>query len=496
MATTTVALACAATAIAPATASADGLIAASEHYVAGKGFEIRLVNVATGAQLPVPAEVNTTADELHPALSPDGRQVVFMRTQLQPKLNGDIVPPVARSLVRWDRTTGGIATLRASEGAGPVFRQTGSTLQLAWGIRPAAAPQGGTYRARHAAFAGGAIGTITSDVASASPDGQLVETTHAAFVPGATSIRDTTNFEIPLDGRYLSIAGLDSTTGALVEVDAVVDATRVDGFGFTQGPGREFGTPQDGAGHTVPRPGDNYVAFHQANGADVDIQTFTFPNEPAAAAPSPITTTDPERMPAWSPPLGNQLGYVRSTAGRRALLVFDLTPGLQTPLNPPIDIGPEAPTPQTRSYQNVWGGLSLALSPDVNVPTVTCSTKCVAPPKQPAAGTSPIGLRPRVSLTTPGQLIGIVVARVTGTRKLLGRTVPRIRPVGRVPLGKTKRGLNRFRWNGKVEGKRLKPGTYLLTYRSLKRGRILSTSGSLRFTVTKKGAFRNVRRQR
>ena len=58
--------------LAPVTASAAGLIAAYEQYVTGKGFEIRIVNAATGTQISVPAGVNTPDDELHPALSADG----------------------------------------------------------------------------------------------------------------------------------------------------------------------------------------------------------------------------------------------------------------------------------------------------------------------------------------------------------------------------------------------------------------------------------------
>ena len=66
----------------------------------------------------------------------------------------------------------------------------------------------------------------------------------------------------------------------------------------------------------------------------------------------------------------------------------------------------------------------------------------------------------------PGETaIGIFVVRVTGKRKLLGRTAPRLRVVGKVPLGPAKKGRNRKRWNGMVDGKRLRPGTYLLTYR-------------------------------
>ena len=105
-----------------------------------------------------------------------------------------------------------------------------------------------------------------------------------------------------------------------------------------------------------------------------------------------------------------------------------------------------------------------------------------------------VPLKPRVSTTTRSQTIGIFVVRVKGKRKLLGRTVPRIKQVGRVPLGKTRKGRNLFRWNGKVNGRRLKPGTYLLTFRALRRERVVSTSGSVRFTVTKTGRIRGARR--
>jgi hypothetical protein len=105
-------------------------------------------------------------------------------------------------------------------------------------------------------------------------------------------------------------------------------------------------------------------------------------------------------------------------------------------------------------------------------------------------------LTPTLSTSTTTQTVGIFVVRVTGKRKLLGRTVPRIRPIGRVPLGATRKGRNSFRWNGKVNGRRLKRGTYLLTYRALHGKRIVSTSGSIRFKVTRQGRIRGVKRVR
>jgi hypothetical protein len=197
-------------------------------------------------------------------------------------------------------------------------------------------------------------------------------------------------------------------------------------------------------------------------------------------------------MPAWSPD-GLKLGFVRTTAGRRTLAIFDATPGLQTIVNPPLDLGADAPSPQTRAFQSSWGGLSLAESSALDVPVVRCNTSCIAALHAPLAA---IPLKPIVSQTAKGQRIGIFVARVTGHRRLLGRGTPRIAVVGRVPLGATRKGTNRFRWNGKVAGRRLKAGTYLLTYRALERGRVLSTSGSVRFTVTGRGTIRGVRRQR
>jgi len=132
-------------AVAPATASAAGLIAAYEQYVTGSGFEIRIVNAATGAQVAVPAGVNTPDDELHPALSADGRYLVFTRMKLQPKLNGDIVPPTLRTLQWVDRQTGTITQI-ANGGVGPVFTsKTTTSSTLTWGTVPSEPPPGTTF---------------------------------------------------------------------------------------------------------------------------------------------------------------------------------------------------------------------------------------------------------------------------------------------------------------------------------------------------------------
>jgi hypothetical protein len=59
---------------------------------------------------------------------------------------------------------------------------------------------------------------------------------------------------------------------------------------------------------------------------------------------------------------------------------------------------------------------------------------------------------------------------------LFGRTVPALEPVGRVPLGRRRRGANQIRWSGKVGGRRLAPGTYQITLRTFRRRRLTDLS--------------------
>ena len=79
-------------------ASAAELQAAYDYYV-----RARASRSGSSTRRPAPRwrcrpGVNTTDDELHPTLSPDGKFLAFTRMKLLPKLNGDIVPPQQRTL--------------------------------------------------------------------------------------------------------------------------------------------------------------------------------------------------------------------------------------------------------------------------------------------------------------------------------------------------------------------------------------------------------------
>jgi hypothetical protein len=67
--------------------------------------------------------------------------------------------------------------------------------------------------------------------------------------------------------------------------------------------------------------------------------------------------------------------------------------------------------------------------------------------------------------------VGILVQRIVGTRKVHGKRVPRLHRVGRVPLGRHRKGSVRLHWNLRVNGHRLRRGRYQIVLRALDRHR-------------------------
>jgi hypothetical protein len=69
--------------------------------------------------------------------------------------------------------------------------------------------------------------------------------------------------------------------------------------------------------------------------------------------------------------------------------------------------------------------------------------------------------------------IGLFVQHVVGHHRLLGRRVPSLKPVGRIPLGQFRRGRHKIHWQAVVTGRHLRPGLYQFTVRALtKSGKI------------------------
>jgi hypothetical protein len=70
-----------------------------------------------------------------------------------------------------------------------------------------------------------------------------------------------------------------------------------------------------------------------------------------------------------------------------------------------------------------------------------------------------------------GSTTGLLVQRIVGRHRLLGRNAPRLKNAGRVPLGTFRKGRHSKHWNFTVREHQLRRGCYLVTFRALTRER-------------------------
>ncbi|MGE0027747.1 MAG: hypothetical protein AB7O78_19895 [Thermoleophilia bacterium] len=89
-------------------------------------------------------------------------------------------------------------------------------------------------------------------------------------------------------------------------------------------------------------------------------------------------------------------------------------------------------------------------------------------------------VRGRLNRRSP---VGILVQRITGRRRVHGRTVLRLETVGRVPFGSHHKGALNVPWNLRVNGHRLPPGRYLITLRALKGANPVATARPVQIRI-------------
>jgi hypothetical protein len=379
---------------------------------------IVLVDVNTGLRGTLPAAVNTSADEFRPSITSDGNRMVFMRSS----------------------AGGAVRIIMADLG-------TGQTSDLFNGFEVASHPPRSPE--------------IT-------PDGTVV-LTGGQFRPEAGKFRpfvtatDVTSFPtgpythtdknvdrlLTVDGFVDDVAATGSSVGSQVAFGAPL-STGPEALGFTQlfssglsgvirsgtGP---FGHPALGSPGGSPT-----VVFDERNnsgdsGTDivfVPADTSVFGN--AARTRLPINTSQDDARPAFTPD-GRYVAFVRTGSdGHDRLFAWDS---------------------QTQTLVNSTGVDLGQVDADVGSPSLY--TKAVFT----LSSVAPSGLVSFSLLTSTG--VGILVQRVVGHHKLFGRKVPTLKKVGKVPLGHFKKGHGKIKWNLRVNGKRLRPGTYQVTPRAV-----------------------------
>ena len=362
-------------------ASAAELMAAYERYETGQGFQIGLVNAATGAPRALPAGVNTRRGRVPPdTLAGRSLPRRSYARNCSPSSTGTSRCPSSAISCGSDLQAGQDPAVpaRAPGGTGPNFTQRSEALGpefTSGASRPSTTRRRSARRGRRRSGATCASARTIRPWAplESRPTSRRIPTLqipHAAAIQPLLSERITnagcsgTCFS-PRFARYLTLAQLDPGSGALL--NSVARLTLV-------GPAEQRARSAHGHAQDVDvrQPGEPRRTSRAALGrrASSRSRSSTAPRPTCCrcrsrrdtttdVAPAPITTAASERMPAWSPD-GLQLGFVRTTGGRRKLGVYDLTPGIQTIVNPLVDLGPDAPTPQTRAFQSIWGGMSVS----------------------------------------------------------------------------------------------------------------------------------------
>ena len=403
--------------LAPAAARADIFAAVQVAAPAPRtDFDIAVLNASTGTRLALPAGTNTTANETHPTITVDGRRLAFQRSD-----------PAAGTvrIITADLTTSQSADLfngfevaqrPPSEPAimpsssvvytgGPFVAESGSFSAPIVSTALFNFPTGPFTRTTLQLGYGFAVNGSIQDMAVG---GALIafQETRTGF-QGELILRQlggTASFPLANSKTTFANPGLAATNPEIV----VFDQRSVSGG---------LGT------------GD--IAFRPAT-------TSTFVGTPTVL-PAIVNSPADESQPALTAD-GRYLAFVRHGAdGHDRLFLWDS---------------------QTQTLLNAQG-VDLGVMTSHDVGDVSLYTKLILV----TPGINPGGLL-NVQLTAPSG-IGIVVQRILGTHRVLGRQAYRLGPARRVPLGSFKKGRHGIRWDLKVNGRKLAPGRYLVTPRAV-----------------------------
>ena len=425
----------------PAVSQAD-ILAAYDHATATGQLDIGLVNASTGQPVPVPAGVNTTAQEFHPTLSPDGTLLAFVRQTFERRGSDQILQAVNRIHVVTLRTGADVTPSPLLAGddrtTTPSFSADGATIVA--GHHPAGPVTDDRFSV--IAYPAGSTTFVDSgfDEALNTPQILALQQLACAFGSCVNLIGKTLN---PVAGPRGGVRAWElEISGGTTGNRAIIIAQQ----GSTEATLPEPGDQTDGRwSHPAVANGSLVAAQFERAGANgtlapgdvhfLDVgsgtQTADFPG---------INTPLDEHFPAWIAD-GRMLAFLRTTsAGHEQLVLYDTD--IAQPLNATqADLGPAPPSGTLATLRQRQGGISIArISPP---PTIACDAACLN-----SIATLQVG--------TTGTKIGIFIQRVQGH----GSRV-RLRFQTRIPLGFHQPG--RFH----VHLPHLPDGTYQLVARTL-----------------------------
>jgi len=417
-----------------ATADAN-IIAAVEQPAGGSrsDLDIALYDATTGTRLSLPASVNTTDDELHPSLTPDGRLLVFERSN---------ATAGTHRIVIVSTSTGASADLFSGFEATQVPPAT-----------PAISPDGKTVvtgRQTVPSGDGNFHHLLTVTDVSSFPGTTTGPFAHQTFDPASNGIGTGQTLEPALGSNGLlafepRVSGVTPGIG-VATLGTAGECDLDDGDA-------ELSQPALAAASTANMLYTRRSAPGAVHPGDIWFAPLTSSSicrvsgSPAKLPAIVNTSSQDESRPALTPD-GRYVGFVRHQSdsnGHSVLFIWDsLT---QTLVNSTgIDLG--VLTPREIDLVAARGNLSLRVSLVLQLTSISLSGVVSAQLASPAG-------------------IGILVQRVVGHHRVLGRRAPRLRLVGRVPLGHFKRGRMSIHWSHRVNGRSLRPGLYQVTVRAL-----------------------------
>jgi hypothetical protein len=383
------------------------VFAVTDNVTTSGGTDLAWLNTSTGNALTLPAGINTADNESHPSISSDGKKLVFERRN--PNTGSD-------RIIMADLSTGATADL----------------------------------------FTGFEVGMIHPTSPSITPDGKGVLTGGTGNGPLLTDVSSFPTGPYPhtdVGGRSQTFdpVATGSAPGSLLAFDEVESGAgerdvRFGNIGQTIFGGGGIGGERN-VHPTIASPGGvETIVFDFADvtggtPGNGHLETCS-PVHPVAAGcqhgtlPGTNSTNDQTR-PAFTPN-GRYVGFIRRISD-----VFGSLRVWDSETQSLIANSGFAITPDDS------GSLSLYERPIFTLANIDVSAGLV-----------------NFRISVPAN-IGILVQRVTGHRKLFGRTAPKLGKPRRVPLGSFKHGKGHARWNLKVGGRALRRGTYQVTVRAL-----------------------------